>query len=132
MFDVAGGFKLIPAWAAHYVFAGLIWCGIHYLYITPVLYDRMTLALENDFSTNGLNYNRFHFFDDVSESEIRHYAECIYSTYFYKNRTPLTLWTASLGLYSEDISQEDSEEHISELRKSGECGEYPLYQEEKE
>ncbi len=129
MFDLSGGFKLIPSWAAHYVFAALLWCGFHYLYVTPVIYDRITLRVENDYIEKALAYNKFHFKDDIGEEQIRKYLECIYSRYFYENRTPITLWTASLGLYSEGISSVKSQESVDELIKSGACGEYPIHKE---
>jgi len=97
MIELLSGTKYIPSWAIQYVFAGILWGGINFILITPVIYDRITLPYKTEFTEKVSAYNRFNFNDKITTKYIETYVDCIYSKYFYYNREELTIWTISLG-----------------------------------
>lgn len=121
MFDLQSGLKLIPAWAFQYVFAGVIWVGFNYLFLTPLIFDRVTLPYKKEFHNAVYEYNLYHFHKNNNTEAISTYVDCVYSKYFYKHRESFTKWTASLGYISE-LDGKSMKKELDDIVTSSTCG----------
>lgn len=124
MIELLSGTKFIPSWAIQYILAGLIWFGLNYILITPIIFDRVTLPYKKEFVESTLKYNSFHFNDEISDEKVFEYVDCIYSKYFYSNRQSLTIWTASMG-YENLLESHLMEKELNRTISDGICGDTP-------
>jgi len=116
--------RLVPNWARQYSFCILLWVGISYFFVTPIIYDRITLPLRNEFIATTISYNRFHY-DDVQRETVADFIECNYSGYFYENRLEITYWVSSFGYYNDGLSSNAMEKYFMNPKTIAICGKMP-------
>lgn len=117
--------KGFPSWAFHYVIVGLVWFGLNFLFITPIIYDRATLPLRAELKNQVTTYQQYYFLPETEAENIQEYLDCLYGQYFYEKRMDITIWTSSMGFLSTSLTEQHMQHRLDNFKNDNSCGVQP-------
>ena len=115
--------EYMPDWAVRVLIGLGIWFFICYYFITPFIYDRVTLPLRKHYIEDIVKFNQYWKYSQENE-KIIDYSNCLYANYFIDNVYEITQWVSS-GTYYKPKAIHSMVKLINMPTYQDSCGEKP-------
>jgi hypothetical protein len=113
----------MPDWTIRVILGLFVWFILCYFFITPFIYDRVTIKLRNDYVAKIDLYNQ-HWKVKDHPVVARIFADCLYANYLDLYSMELTVWVSSIGFYSPVVVKR-MEKLVNTNEYLSTCGELP-------
>lgn len=117
--------KGLPSWAIQYALVILLWFGVNYFALAPLMYDRATLPLRAQISEQLSKHDAYFALNEISSRDVNKYLDCMYGRFFYENRMDVTVWTSSMGFIETSLSREFMQVSLDTYIGENICGKIP-------